>query len=306
MSRHPGADPGTATSALLGLAVGDALGAPLEFSSREQASAAAEGGLELSGGGVWEPGEWTDDTAMALCLAESIGNRGVPLDLDDLTRRYVAWASGGPKDIGFTTRSALAGAENAQQARDNARALHERSGRTAGNGTVMRAAPLAFAPAPAETILAAARDDARLTHWDDVAGDASAALCAALLALRSGDDPLAGALAEAKNHPSLSAALHEVAEGELEAVGRLAGGPEAGACWATLAAGLAALRFDSYRDGVSWAISHGFDTDTNAAVAGALLACRDGAASIPRTWLDGLRGSDRVEAAGRTLDDGGG
>lgn len=76
MSRHPGADPGTATSALLGLAVGDALGAPLEFSSREQASAAAEGGLELSGGGVWEPGEWTDDTAMALCLAESIGDRG--------------------------------------------------------------------------------------------------------------------------------------------------------------------------------------------------------------------------------------
>ena len=61
-----------ARGTLLGLAVGDALGAPLEFSSPAIAAAAAGRGLEMSGGGLWEPGEWTDDTAMALCLAESI------------------------------------------------------------------------------------------------------------------------------------------------------------------------------------------------------------------------------------------
>jgi len=300
------ADTGTATSALLGLAVADALGAPLEFSSCEEATAAVEAGLELSGGRGWEPGEWTDDTAMALCLAECIGDRGMPIDLDDLTRRYVDWASSRPKDIGITTRRALAGAENADQARDNARALHEQSGRTAGNGTVMRAAPLAFAPAPREDILLAARNDARLTHWDDVAGDASAALCSALLALRSGEDPIVAAIEESGQHPKLSAALQQVADGDLDEVGRLAGGPEGGTCWATLAAGLAALSFDSYDTGVSWAISHGFDTDTNAAVAGALLACRDGASAIPRRWLDGLRDGHRIEAAGRKLDGDGG
>jgi ADP-ribosylglycohydrolase len=82
-------DADRARGALLGLAVGDALGAPLEFSSPATASAAAVRGLEMTVGGPWEPGEWTDDTAMALCLAESIIERGL-LDLDDLARRYAA------------------------------------------------------------------------------------------------------------------------------------------------------------------------------------------------------------------------
>src|SRR6516164_7773923 len=92
-----------ARGTLLGLAVGDALGAPLEFSSPATATAAAASGLEMSGGGPWLPGEWTDDTAMALCLAESIVDHRL-LDLDDLACRYAAWAASGPKDIGIATR----------------------------------------------------------------------------------------------------------------------------------------------------------------------------------------------------------
>jgi ADP-ribosyl-[dinitrogen reductase] hydrolase len=129
-----------AHGALLGLAIGDALGAPLEFSDPRETAAAVERGLEMNGGGVWRPGEWTDDTAMALALAESISERGL-LDLDDLARRYAAWAASGPKDIGITTRVALSGATCAQDARENASLLHAQTGRTAGNGTVMRAAP---------------------------------------------------------------------------------------------------------------------------------------------------------------------
>jgi ADP-ribosylglycohydrolase len=290
-----------AKGALFGLAVGDALGAPLEFKSRQQASAAVERGLEMSGGGGWAPGEWTDDTAMALCLAECVAERGLSLDLDDLAGRYAAWAGSGPKDIGITTRNALAGVHDAAGARSNAQAEHERSGRTAGNGTVMRVAPLALAQGSREQILDAAREDARLTHWDEAAGSASAALCAALLALAEGSDPQGAAGQEVGEHERLVAAMELAASRDREAVGQLASGGEGGTCWVTLAVGLCALGFDSYADGVAWAISHGFDTDTNAAVAGALLGCRDGLDAIPGRWLTRLQGQDRIAAAAQRL-----
>src|SRR6516165_5470788 len=123
---------------LLGLAVGDALGAPLEGASCSAAAAVVAGGLEMTGGGWWAPGEWTDDTALALALAESIGARWL-LDTDDLARRYIEWAHGDGKGIGRTTRRALVGARDANDARARARAHYESTQLTAGNGTVMRA-----------------------------------------------------------------------------------------------------------------------------------------------------------------------
>ena len=94
-----------ATRALLGLAVGDALGAPLEFSSPAEARSGAVGPRDdgrhgLGAGRV--DGRHGDGAA----LAESIAEHGL-IDLDDVARRYVAWASSGPKDIGIITRTAL-------------------------------------------------------------------------------------------------------------------------------------------------------------------------------------------------------
>src|SRR5436309_5225091 len=77
---------------LLGLAVGDALGAPFEGSSPQEANrAVADGHADMSGGHGWGAGEWTDDTAMALLLAESIAERGL-LDTADVAERYIRWA----------------------------------------------------------------------------------------------------------------------------------------------------------------------------------------------------------------------
>ncbi|HEY8467414.1 MAG TPA: ADP-ribosylglycohydrolase family protein, partial [Solirubrobacterales bacterium] len=97
------------------------MGAPYEFipagSPRLPKSAAD---LAMTGGGPWLPGEWTDDTAMALCLAESIlGTRGdgALFDEDDLVGRYAAWAASGPKDIGITCSTALRGTPTAAAAR---------------------------------------------------------------------------------------------------------------------------------------------------------------------------------------------
>ena len=71
---------------LLGTAVGDALGAPYEF----QPPRGSELAVVMQGGGPWEPGEWTDDTAMALCLATSLVERG-GFDPHDQMQRYLRW-----------------------------------------------------------------------------------------------------------------------------------------------------------------------------------------------------------------------
>src|SRR5690606_39714 len=90
---------------LLGKAVGDALGATVEFLSRDQIRATYGRHTEITGGG-WlglEPGEVTDDTQMALCIARSIVERG-GFDDQDIARRFVDWYHSNPPDIGNTTR----------------------------------------------------------------------------------------------------------------------------------------------------------------------------------------------------------
>jgi ADP-ribosyl-[dinitrogen reductase] hydrolase len=284
---------------LLGLAVGDALGAPLEGAPPPRARRAVRGGLEMAGGRSWAPGEWTDDTALALALAESIAAHGL-LDTADVAARYIEWAEIG-KGIGNTTAAALRGAKDESDARARAEAFHKDTGRSAGNGTVMRAAPIGLA-APTVTAAAdAAREDARLTHFDPVAGAASAALCAALVAIRDDGSALAAATVQACEHDRIEDAI-AAARGHPDTLGELAAGEEMGACWTTLAVGLYALdTIDDYEHGVLWAIGLGGDTDTNAAVAGALLGCRHGPDAIPERWLEPLQQRERIERAASEL-----
>jgi hypothetical protein len=129
--------------------------------------------------------------------------------------------------------------------------------------------------------------------------DASAALCGALVAVADGGDGCAAALNQTGVDGRLAKAVALVEAGDLEAVAELAGGSEGGTCWATLAAGLGALTFDDYARGVSWAIGIGFDTDTNGAVAGALLGARGGVDGIPARRLDALRDRERNHSRGR-------
>lgn len=287
--------------ALLGMAVGDALGAPLEGMPPVAAAAVVARGLEMTGGGSWAPGEWTDDTAMALELAASIAACGV-IDIDDLSRRYIAWATADGKGIGRATRAALVGARDAEDSRARARLHHETGGLAAGNGTVMRVAPIGLAARNLAEAVDAAERDSQLTHADPAATVASSALCAAFLALRETVDPLAAARAQAQADPRVASALSAVDARNETALARLAGGPEAGACWTTLALALYALTaIDHYGRGVTWAISRGGDTDTNAAVAGALLGYRHGPEAIPAPWITPLRDRDRIEHVAEDL-----
>ena len=161
--------------AVVGCAVGDALGAPFEFclpgvfSARFPRPGVAQ---EMCGGGGWEPGEATDDTQMALMVALSLLERG-GLDPEDLFARFQAWARAEPKDIGLQTEAVLtAGLPWDRAAADHAAHV----GRAAGNGSLMRAVTGAvfYARAGREASMNAARRISALTHGDPAAGEGCA------------------------------------------------------------------------------------------------------------------------------------
>ena len=143
----------------------------------------------MVGGGSfnWEPGEWTDDTSMAIAIAEVAGT-GADLRqeeaLDTVARRWHEWSQHA-KDVGVQTRSVLSRAGrhgiSAQTAREESAALHQRSGRTAGNGSLKRTAPVALVYLDDEaTLVEAARGLSELTHYDPEASDACVQWCLAI------------------------------------------------------------------------------------------------------------------------------
>ena len=172
--------------ALIGLATGDALGTTLEFAS----PGTFEPIDDMCGGGPFalEPGQWTDDTSMALCLADSL------LECDgfdpiDQLRRYVRWfrdgyhsSNGKCFDIGVTVRNALTRFERTGESWCGAT-----DAMSAGNGSIMRLAPVPLFFAP-DKVLAIARagDSSRTTHAVDDAVHACRYLAALILGALEG------------------------------------------------------------------------------------------------------------------------
>lgn len=180
-----------AIGAVVGSAVGDALGAPFEFGPEGAFSArfpAPDSDDEMCGGRCWEPGEATDDTQMAVLVADSLLDRG-GLDLPDVFERFRHWAASGPKDIGLQTEAVLT--DDAPW--DLAAALYfQTAGRAAGNGSLMRAAPAAvyFARQGRSATMDAARRIAALTHGDRAAWEGTAVYHELIRLALNGHDPL--------------------------------------------------------------------------------------------------------------------
>lgn len=283
-----------AIGALCGSAVGDALGAPFEFGPAGAWSARFPepvlGGIgEMTGGGSfgWAPGEFTDDTQMALALAESIiASDG--LDPDDLWTRFVAWSSTAT-DIGILTRHAL---RNAAPVGAAERAHHSTGGRSAANGALMRVTPVALAWALDGEIdmVTAARRQAALTHHDPAAGWGAAIAAAMVRAGILGEDPfdaLDRVLAMVDDpHRSRFVEMLDV-----EWTPNRPGDPSNGSVWGCLAQAVWAVRHhDTFADAVIAAIDLGGDTDTVATVTGAIAGARASVQGIPSRWLTPLNG----------------
>jgi len=172
---------------LLAAACGDALGVPYEFGSAPLAPSEQPG---MIGGGLgpYAPGEWSDDTQMAVVIARVAAGRGLwdGAALDDIVDGWVEWLDEGATDVGTQTRHVLRAvaapdAGSAERVRAAARDLHRRTGRTAGNGSLMRTAlvALAFLDDPA-ALTVQARTISELTHRDPLAGDACVIWCHAI------------------------------------------------------------------------------------------------------------------------------
>ncbi|MET9829710.1 ADP-ribosylglycohydrolase family protein [Streptomyces sp. NPDC006385] len=277
-----------ALGAVIGSAVGDALGAPFEFGPEgafsDRFPEPGQGG-EMCGGGGWEPGEATDDTQMAVLVGESLSECG-GLELPDVFRRFQRWAAAGPKDIGLQTEAVLSSGDPW----DMAAALHfQTNQRAAGNGALMRAATSAvhFASHGRDATMDAARRLAALTHGDRAAWEGTAVFHAVVRIALAGGDPLAAL-------PDTLAAVHPDHRERYAVVLAPDWHPDDatefnGAVWPCLGSAVWALRTtSSYEDAVRAAVDLGGDTDTVAAVTGGLAGAVYGIAAVPERWTMAL------------------
>lgn len=291
---------------LLAAAAGDALGAPYEFGPAR----GPELEVAMVGGGVWEAGEWTDDTSMAIAIAE-VASTGADLRetsaQDALVTRWREW-SYSTKDIGIQTGSVLRAAAHggditAERARAESAKLHERFGRTAGNGSLMRTAPVALAYLDdEEAMVTAARAIGELTHYDPDAGDACVLWCASIShAVRTGELDIRIGLRHIDSHRR-DLWLKRLDEAESS---RPSDFPNNGWVVAALQAAWSAIantpipeddpaagvfRAGHLRLALDAAVRSGHDTDTVAAIAGALLGAAYGASAVPLEWRMLLHG----------------
>ncbi|MBT2367491.1 ADP-ribosylglycohydrolase family protein [Streptomyces sp. ISL-10] len=276
-----------AVGAVVGSAVGDALGAPFEFGERGVFRAHfGDGPGEMCGGGGWDPGEATDDTHMAVLVGESLLKHG-RVDGADVFARFRTWAAGDPKDIGLQTEQVLTSGDPW----GTAAALHfQMTGRAAGNGSLMRASTSAvfFARAGRAATMAAARELAALTHGDRAVWEGTAVLHELIRVALGGMDPLAAVSdALAQVHPGHRARWATVLAPDWH--------PQQatefnGAVWPCLGSALWALRTTpSFEASLAAAIDLGGDTDTVAAVTGALAGAVYGIGAVPERWTQALR-----------------
>ena len=283
-----------AIGSILGLAVGDALGAPFEFRRRSEVPDPLPA-FELPWMGL-PPGTWTDDTALARNLWTSLIEHEGALDLLDVRARHAAWLATGPPDVGNQTALAL---------REGAEAVFERRGPevSAGNGSVMYCAPLGVVRArEPEQLFEEAPALSRLTHWDGRCQTACLAVTLAVAALVRGE----------RADRAVVAAVEAVADREggeeLEYLVGEAGrarpldGPDQG--FTLFTAGVAlqvAGEGRGFEEGLRHVVGLGGDTDTNAAVAGALLGAAGGVDAIPAPWLDALGDREVLQAEASAL-----
>lgn len=300
--RHP-AVPARRTSAtgrlrwaqgtLLGLLVGDALGSQVEFQSPEAIRARHPEGLRaLLPGGTWNllAGQPTDDGEMALALARALVAGG-GFDRDRVARAYIDWKGSNPFDIGATTTRGI----------DALRERGRPNPASQANGALMRVAPIGIAAAGRpETAALWADVDASLTHPHPICRSASAAFAAAVAAGVGGADPQA-MWSVAHGHAGDGAAGTEIRQCLIEARDAPPHDFTRNQGWVLTAFGNAFHRLwaeQPFEEALIETVMQGGDTDTNAAICGALLGAALGRDPIPVAWRVQVLSCRAVEAKG--------
>jgi ADP-ribosyl-[dinitrogen reductase] hydrolase len=288
---------------LLGLACGDALGAPIEFMGPNQFDPVTD----FRGGGIFgvQPGQWTDDTSMALCLADSL-IRCKGFDPADQMQRYLRWyqegylsSVGACFDIGSTTREAL------ERFREHGEPYSGPNGDwSAGNGCLMRLAPVPmfYFSEPGEAISKAALS-ARTTHGAQACLDACRLFSSLVVRALHGETKRQLVSAVNWDDEPLHEEVAAVASGsfrtkqppQIKGTGYVVESLEA-ALWAF-------YHGSDFADCVRKAANLGHDTDTTAAICGQLAGAHYGETAIPKSWLEQLHWSARIRSMADKLHD---
>jgi ADP-ribosyl-[dinitrogen reductase] hydrolase len=291
-----------AVGALLGLAVGDALGAPVEGVGGDDLGGKH---TEMTGGGLYglRPGQGTGDTEMTLRLATSLVEVG-GYDPDRALASYIAWFRADPPGMSEHMRQVLGSVDAGADAYRATSAVHFDAGANVGNGAVMRATPIGIAFAGREDALRdATLADAALTHFDPLPGKVALLHNQVVSWALTGGPPLV--FAQLKDPEWLDDRIEDVV---IPATAGVLGyavalsKSESGSALTAIAIALAAFfNADDFEQGLIWAVNLGGDTDTNGAVTGALLGARFGAAAIPERWLTALERRAELEGVGGQL-----
>jgi len=289
-----------AQGALLGLACGDAVGTTVEFKLRGTFHPLTD----MTGGGPFrlQPGQWTDDTSMALCLGESLLECG-EFDARDQMERYVRWfraghlsSTGRCFDIGNTVMEALLEFENTGNPFSGSAEPNR-----AGNGSIMRLTPVVlFFHPDREAVDRFAAESSRTTHGADEAVAACRILGGILHGALSGL-PKDELLLSVPAADWMSPRLKEIAAGkymgksreEIRGTGYVVDSLEAAlwSFWST----------SSFREAILAAANLGDDSDTTAAITGQVAGAHFGLRAIPEAWLEMLWERETVGKMGLAL-----
>lgn len=289
-----------AVGVLVASAAGDALGAGYEFGPTDPTLVP-----EMIGGGLgnFEPGQWTDDTDMAMAIAE-VAKTGIDLrseeGLTQVARNFIRWFETNPADVGIQTSRVLrkaganpTGAEMIAASEE----VHVLAGRSAGNGSLMRTGPVAIAYLhDPDELVEAAMAVSSLTHYQDYAQEACAVWCLAIRhAVITGEIPTFDDIAQFAPNADYWRGVFEEAENK-DPNTFVENGWSVGALQAAWSAikhtPIPSEPFPSLHlvDSLTTAIRIGHDTDTVAAIAGQLLGAIWGASAVPARWRRVLNG----------------
>lgn len=284
---------------LLGTAVGDALGFPVKGLTAADIRAGhgeVRDYLEVPAVRS-QPGELADEGQLMLLTLESLCTQR-KLDLPDMVRRLRGWYCSHPKDFTPLTRHVLGRLDEGERWEEASEgASLDSAFDPPDGGNLARVVPIALYHAMrSEKLVADTISVSRLTHWDDRAVDAAVALNFLIARLVAEDRQAFDALAKfvATGHPEVKTAVESaVAFNTLDCSGTVLGALGVGV-WAARTA-------TDFESGLLAVVALGGATDTNAAVAGALLGAKFGRMNIPGRWYYKLEGHARIEVFGSRL-----
>lgn len=295
-----------AMGVLLGTATGDALGAGYEFTLPARDTV-----IDMIGGGAfrWAPGEWTDDTSMAIAIARAAAvtaNLHETEGLDAVAAEFVTWIDSHPKDVGGQTRSVLNHRSPTAHAMAARAAMIPR--RRGGNGSLMRTAPVAlvYLDTDADTCATAANLVGALTHADQRAQEACVLWTLAIrhAVLHGTYDGLRQAL----DYVDADYWAPLLDQAETSTNPRKDFPKNGWTVHALQTAWWAITHAETLPGALELAVRAGSDTDTTAAIAGGLLGARWGAHAVPERWrtllhgYPGLRADDLNDLTHRIID----